>query len=222
MPAGFVMRSPTTSCAPCSRPAGLLRAGQKHRNVRRRVLPIAIHGQRPGEPEFERASPASRQGRAFAASPLPTDDLGAGFDGPFRRAIRRAIVHYNHRRKQPSHLDDQRFQGGRLVQAGNHYGALRCPIHGADARENGLAAKTNLTRFATIRFSPFDRTWHCGKESSIQGGFQKRRDGSADSLVRANLIRSQKRADTAVRVPILNRPCLRFPQIGLRSAPIRL
>src|SRR5439155_7059119 len=40
-----------------------------------------------------------------------------------------------------------------------------------------------------------------------QGLFKKRRDRSADSLVRANLKWSQERADTAVRAPILNPPC---------------
>ena len=47
-----------------------------------------------------------------------------------------------------------------------------------------------------------------GQSPRPQGGLKKRRGRSADSRVRANLIWSQERADTAVCAPILNPPGL--------------
>ena len=111
------------------RGARLLGASQEGRNVPGRMLSVAIHGHGPAKAKLTGASPAGMQRGTFALRrgvahhlrPRPRRQLPRGVGG--------AVIHHDDGGQLFADLSNERFDGRRFVQAGDHCGALRGPVH---------------------------------------------------------------------------------------------
>ena len=107
----------------------LLGSREKLRDVRRSVLPIAIHAKNPFEAQLVGVLPTSAQRRAFTHRLLIPKHGCARRPRSVAGGIKGTVIHYQNGRQEGLNRGDDFADGRGLVEARDESGTLLLPNH---------------------------------------------------------------------------------------------